>query len=522
LSWIEIVLYSGVLAVAAAFVYRPHVANGGFYLDDWSHASDFRDHGWWWMTAHLWRDVLPGRPILAALLPVPYALLGNHPAAHLAMGVVLGVLTALCFYVFLRALSLESLHAGTIALLSLLFPWSEAARLWPTASINNLAVCAYLLGTVIALRGLRFEGRRAVLIHGLAVILYVLSVLIYEVAACAILLSVLLYRTRAPLRRAARRWLVDVVVVVSLLGVSAVYTSRVRHVGSLAERLADIPHFSRQGLSIFASAFLPRALDAAPAKVVALLVVAGLIGRAAVVALDPRRRELRRWLSIFALATAGLVSAYVMFLGSTIYPLDGGLDTRLNIFAGLAFVTLSYAVLVITAELLRLERGVLFAAIALASVLLALNFGDRLRADIRRWDRATVLQRDFLSALKQTAQRPSAGSTIYTFGYPAEVPPGIPIFTHYWDMNGAVRLTFNDPSLDGRPIYVPGGVVCTRAFVYPTRFGLKYASNYGKTLFVDLRAHKALVVRSQSRCDEAKKMFRPGALNASSKTSKFL
>ena len=59
--------------------------------------------------------------------------------------------------------SIEPSGPLAISLLSLLFPWSEAARVWPTASINNLAVCAYLLGTVVALDGLRFEGRRAVL-----------------------------------------------------------------------------------------------------------------------------------------------------------------------------------------------------------------------------------------------------------------------------------------------------------------------------------------------------------------------
>jgi hypothetical protein len=58
------------------------------------------------------------------------------------MAIALGVATSVCFYAFLRALSIEPIHAAAIALLSLLFPWSEAARLWPTASINNLAVCA--------------------------------------------------------------------------------------------------------------------------------------------------------------------------------------------------------------------------------------------------------------------------------------------------------------------------------------------------------------------------------------------
>jgi hypothetical protein len=219
---------------------------------------------------------------------------------------------------------------------------------------------------------------------------------------------------------------------------------------------------------------------------------------------------------VFGVAALGLVSAYVMFLGSFIYPMNSGLDTRLHVFAGLAFAALSYAVLVIVTEILPLQRGAALAIVTGASLALALGFADRLRTDIDHWDDATVAQRELLSGLRQAVPPPANGSRIFSFGFPGEAWPGIPIFTHYWDMNGAVRLTFNDPSLYGLPIYRPGGIVCDKAFVYPTSFGMAYGSRYGRAIFVDVLNQRTVVIRSQSGCKAAMNLFRPGPRERSS------
>jgi hypothetical protein len=514
-SWVELVVSACLFAGVAVFVYEPHVEHGGFYLDDWSHASDYRDHGWLWISVHLWHHVLPGRPALAALLPLPDALFGTNAKGHLAMAIALGVATSVCFYAFLRALSIEPIHAAAIALLSLLFPWSEAARLWPTASINNLAVCAYLLGSVVALRGLRSHGGRAILTHGGALVLYLLSLLIYEVAACAIALSVILYRTRASLRDATTRGLADVLLVVSVLGVSAVFTSRVRHVGSPTERIADVPAFSRQGLSILAASFLPQDVPSVAAKGLVLLLIAAVLGCALVLSREPRREYLRRWLRICAVAALGIGSAYLMFLGSTLYPSSPGLDTRFHVFGGLAFAASCYAILVISVEVLPLRTRGAFAIATAAGLVLALGFAHRLRDDIGRWDSGARAQRQFLSALKRTAPASPGGSTIFSFGYPGEAAPGIPIFTHFWDLNGAVRLTFDDPSLFGLPVYGRDRVVCEKAFVYLTSAGLEHSASYGRAIFADVMDSREVTVRSQTACQSARRMFSPGPYVAS-------
>jgi hypothetical protein len=510
LAWrVEVPTCAALLAGVAFLVYRPHVGQGGFYSDDWANASDYRYEGWR-MAVNLWHHVLPGRPGLAALLPLPYALFGHNAQAHLAMAVCLGALTSLCFYVFLRALTLEPIHAASIAILALIFPWSEAARLWPTASLNNLAVCAYLLGTVVALHRLQFRGKRAVLTHGAALALYLFSLVTYEVAGCAIALSVVVYRVRTSLRHAATRWAADLVLVVAVLSISAAYTSNVRHVGSLSQRIHDIPAFSRQGLSIFASSFLPRALDSATSERVALVVLGAIIAYAVVVARDPTRESLRRWLRVLAIAALGVAAAYVMFLGSTIFPSGRGLDTRLHVFAGLAFATSCYATVVVAVELVAPERRVVVALAAGGSLVLGLGFADRLRSDSERWANATRSQQTFVAALKQTLPRPAAGSTIFSFGYPGGEVRGLPIFSHNWDMNGVLRLTYHDPSLYGLPVYGRGAVVCQHTLVYVTEFGPEHASRYRRTLFVDVRRRSVVRIDSQRSCQRAIERFRPG------------
>jgi len=498
-----------VLAGVAFLLYGPHVEQGGFYYDDWSHASDYRDQGWR-MAVNLWHHVLPGRPALAALLPLPYALFGDNSEAHLAMAVCLGALTSLCFYVFLRALTLEPIHAAIIAVLALIFPWSEAARLWPTASLNNVAVCAYLIGTVVALHGLQFRGKRAALTHGAALGLYLFSLVTYEVAGCAIALSVVVYRMRTSLRRAAARWVLDLMLVVAVLSVSAAYTSNVRHVGSLSQRLHDVPAFARQGLSIFASSFLPREVDTGRSERVALLVLGAIVAYAVVAARDPMRESLRRWLRILGIAALGIAAAYVMFLGSTIYPSGRGLDTRLHVFAGFAFATCCYAIVVVAVELAVAERRAVLALAAAGSLVLGLGYAARLRSDSEHWANATRAQHAFLAALNQTLPRPAPGSTIFSFGYPGQESPGLPIFSQNWDTNGVLRLTYHDPSLYGLPIYRPGAVVCRRTVVYGAEFGLEHAARYGRAVFVDVRRRSALRIDSRPSCQSAIERFRPG------------
>jgi hypothetical protein len=341
-------------------------------------------------------------------------------------------------------------------------------------------------------------------------VLYVLSLLSYEAVGCAILLSGLLYRTRAGWRRVRSRWIVDATIVIVILSIDAVLTAQVRDVATLGERLRALEPFVRDGLALFTSMFLPSSASTRAAKLLVLLVAVAVALAAVWQARDPSRGALRSWLFVAAGATVGVVAAYVMFLGSYLFPLSGGVDNRANILAGFGFATLAYAAVMTIGELaVPRRRYARFLFVGVATCLVAAGFVDRLRADIKNWDRAAALQEQLLTALERTLPRPPPGSTIYSFNYPAQSAPGVAIFAKSWDLMGAARLTWHDPSLRAFPIAGDSRVVCGPAGVSVPALDTT-PSPYESSVFVDVSVSRAEVVRSRARCLSLLTSFRPG------------
>jgi hypothetical protein len=528
----EIALAGAALVGLGFLVLAPHVQHGGFYADDWANAAAYHFEGWWRMSVYEWRHTIPARPILALLHPLPYALFGLDPTSHLAAAVVLAALTSLSFFAFLRVMGIEFPHALAMALLSLVFPWADAAHLWPTGAMNNVAVIAYFLGSIAALRGLALghaRRRGAIMFHLLAAALYLVSVLTYEVAAAAILLSGLLYRTRVSWRALRARWALDAVIVLVPLAISVRATSRVRHVGSLSERLSDLPHFVGQGLSLFASIFVPRDLSSSWAtswdvtssrseKLVVLAAAAAVVAAALARSRSPDERELRRWLYRGAWGAGGVAAAYVMFLGSGLLPfVYTGLNDRVQTFAAFGFVMAAYSVLSLAALLVGGGPG--RAAVTIVSVgtlLIGLGFIQRVRDDVSRYDSAAAHQRYFLERLQVALPSPRHGSTIFTFGYPAESAPGVPIFQTPWELRGAVDLRWNDRSLKAVPIY-RRSVSCDGSEIRPVAFGAEPAAGYGHAVFADVPTGRTRDIGSRGACTQARKVFRPGPVFAAAR-----
>jgi hypothetical protein len=526
----EIALAGAALVGLGFLILLPHVQHGGFYSDDWGNAAAYHFEGWWRTSVYEWRHSIPARPILALLHPLPYALFGLDPTYHLALAVVLAALTSLSFYAFLRVLGIELPHALAMALLSLVFPWSGAAHLWPTGAMNNVAVIAYFLGSAAALRGLALwhaRRRDAIVFHLLAAALYLVSILTYEVAPAAILLSGLLYRTRFSWRALRVRWLLDAVLVLVPLAISLRVTSRVRHIGSLTERVSDIPHFVGQALSLFASIFVPRDLSSswgsswdvtssAAGKLVVLAAAAVVIAAALARSGREDGRELRRWLYRSAWGAGGVAVAYVMFLGSGLFPLFyPGLDDRIQTLAAFGFVVAAYSVVVLAALLVAGGRRRVTAVIVSAgTVLIGLGFIQRVRDDVTRYDSAATEQSFFLERLKIALPHPPAGSTIFTFGFPARSAPGVPIFQTPSELRGAVDLRLSERSLRAIPIF-RRGVSCGRSGISALEFGAEFTADYGHAVFVDVPTGRTRHIGSARACAQARKVFKPGPFYAS-------
>jgi hypothetical protein len=522
----EIALAAVALIGLGFLVLTPHVRHGGFYSDDWANAAAYHFEGWWRTSVYEWRHSIPERPILALLHPLPYALFGPDPTYHLATAVVLAALTSLSFFVFLRVLGIELRHALALAMLSLVFPWSDAARLWPTGAMNNVAVIAYFLGSAAALRGIALwhaRRRAAVVLHLLAAVLYLVSILTYEVALAAIFFSGLLYRTRVSWRALRARWTLDTILVLVSLAISLYLMSGVRHVGSLKQRVTDIPHFVGQALSLFASIFVPRDLSSSWAsswdlsssagKLLVLAAAAGAVAAALARCRRSEEPELRRWLYRSAAGAGGVAVAYVMFLGSGLFPLFyPGIDDRIQTLAAFGFVVAAYSVLVLAALLVAGDRERVAVLIVTAgTIVIGLGLIQRVRDDVGNYDSAAAQQRYFLERLQTALPHPPADSTIFTFGYPARTAPGVPIFQAPSELRGAVDLRLNERSLKGVPVYGQP-VSCRRSEIRAPAFGAESGAAYGHAVFVDLPTGRTRQIGSVRACARARKAFRPGPI----------
>ena len=228
------------LALVAVAVFGSHVAAAGFLQDDWDLQSQSRfapqDGLWGAYEQAASMRFFDYRPVVSLVFATTHELLGTNVSAHLALAAAIGVLVSVLLHRLLRELGVGALPAAALALLSLLYPFSDTTRLWAAGGVNNLGVVLYLLGTLLALRGLRAGGgRAAVMLHSGALLLYVLSVLTYQVAAPLALLSGLVYALRAPWRSVLPRWALDVVAVAAATAV--VVVNAPRRIQTLAAQL---------------------------------------------------------------------------------------------------------------------------------------------------------------------------------------------------------------------------------------------------------------------------------------------
>ena len=129
---------------------------------------------------------------------------------------------------------------------------------------------------------------------------------------------------------------------------------------------------------------------------------------------------------------------------------------------------------------------------------------SEINSDRRRYERAAELQRGALAVAKNDIPRPAPGTTVYLFGIDNEVAPNVFTFVRPNDVTAALRLLWNDDTIEGVPVSStaidwPGntkansGMSCGSLGVQPRGWLFTdYApSRYGKTLFVDVtNAHE--------------------------------
>jgi hypothetical protein len=202
-----------------------------------------------------------------------------------------------------------------------------------------------------------------------------------------------------------------------------------------------------------------------------------------------------------------------MFLGSGLFPLTyPGIDDRIQTFAAFGFVLVAYSVLALAGHLVGRKHGRTGVVIVAAgTILIGVGFIQRVRNDVSAYDSAAAEQRSFLQQLQIVLPHPEPGSTVFTFGYPAETAPGVPIFQGTSDLRGAVDLRWNERSLRAVPIYLQN-VLCSRSTISAHRFGAPSAAAYGHAVFVDVPTGRTRHIGSPGACVRARKVFKPGHL----------
>ena len=501
----ELALYAAGLGVLALAVFFSHVQHGGFVLDDWSNRTSYlytKPHGpFGFITAFF--DRLPlSRPGLSSYLVLTQQLFGLHMKLYLAFAVAVGWLLSVELYLLARLARIQPLHAGVMAALVLVLPASDSTRLYAGATFVELVVVLFAAGLLLGLLSLRRGPLPAV---G-AVVLWALAWSMHETAAAAILVAVVALCVVAA-RRGDRRvaWVFGATLLAApLLALLHPFDSP----QSFGTSMSHIGTIMRQSGTVLARSALPFGQPVSELVVIVLaaIAVAGVIAALRWSADRPGRAALLGWLALAGVSAAIVVIAYIPYIPSdpTWYePLSAGPSNRINALAGIGYVGLVYGLggVVVTLAVGRraLLSGVLPAILALV---VGAGYVHQLSSDAARWDRAFALEEQALTTVKGTLPHPPHGTVIYMFGHRPNVGHGVPVFQTNWDLNAAIRLTYDDKTLAGVPV-VPGtDIVCRADEMYPTGNGYDpgYADGYGGQVFVNVATGFSQRIRDQDAC----------------------
>lgn len=511
----ELLLASVIILVASFALYLSHIRHGSFYYDDWANAAltTYPPHPGYGGALSEYFSLFGFRPLLAWYTPTLQEVLGMHEHLHIAWSVLLLCAMSCAFYLTLRTLGMERVHAVALAVLALVFPFSDSSTLWSQAASGHLVAMLYLLGLVAAIHGLRAKDRRRALWwHTGSLVLYLAAVTTYELVATAALASVLIYVWQTSLRRALARFVADVIVIGAALAWTTSHTA-IDVVSSGGGALSHVHLLANNGLTIIAQALEPfgnppRLLVIA----VALIVVAvGLVAWQRSAHGSMRRVQLCRWL---ATAAAGVVFSYIawaVFVPSNVYyePTTLGVGNRTNCLAVLGIVMVAYSLAMIIGSLSSQpssRRPLLATCFALAvTVALGAAYVHRVRRDIHNWNKATRIQDQVFTAMRTTVPQPIPHATIYAYGFVNYPAPGVPSFAASWDLNGAVKILYHDGTLSGYPVFLSSAMVCAPRGMYPDQDGYssRFGTPYGHAILVNVSGPSAAAPLNQAQCDRA-------------------
>jgi hypothetical protein len=143
------------------------------------------------------------------------------------------------------------------------------------------------------------------------------------------------------------------------------------------------------------------------------------------------------------------------------------------------------------------------------------GYQDRERASAAIWDDTWNRERSILTALQVKLSDPPPSSTIYTFGHPVvSSNPGLPIFSSYWELRGAVQTVYDDPTVAAFPALPGTSLACTatHAFLQGAGYPEAFGDVYGQVYVVDVPTLRVDRPKTRAQCLRDAAEFHPGPL----------
>ncbi len=455
------------LVVVTACVYSAIVIHGGLYADDWALGALWRFP----VLGHFtdFENVQAGRPVLGAYWFLNFTIIGLHAPVQHIVGLILGLLASILFYAVLRTLGVMRLLAWLLAALALLFPMSDATKLWINVSPGMLSVAFCCSGLLLMIHAFRASGRQALLLHAASICFYALSIMTYETAALVIAISApLLMGHQAPRRTLVWRSTVDVIVVAAILGFVTSGTGKVIHSG-LGSMFTHGKAIASQGLLVFSQSLFPfySVAEKRATLVVSLAIVgAGAWVYRALPSTSPDRALLGHALVLTFVGFYVAVAGWAILLPADMayVPAAGGDATRINGAAAFGNVMIVVGLLLTCGVIVfRGFRGsVKLAGVSAAAVtvMIGLGYAYRVHEDVGKWDTANTIRTQLLAAVHKSLPKLQRGSHLYVTGYTEEPYHYIGSFYFPWDLTAAVQLTYDDGSLTAYPIETVADLHC--------------------------------------------------------------
>ena len=529
-----------VCAALAAIVFGPNVRRGTFVSDDWSSMDSFRHLGGHTMLRYL-RLAFGARPLLAVVLTAFPAVFGTADATgSLVASVGLGVMASVLFALLLSTLGMRRWLALAAGALTLVFPWSDSTRLWPTGAASNAAVCLLLIALIIGVRGARRpDGLRAVGLEVLVAGLLVAGVLTNEAVAGIALIAGAGYFRLMPRRSAAWRWGLHLATVVAAIAYTAASTTR--YTAPWTVWLRHLGQVGTDSIRLELRALLPVPVSDT-LRVLVFAVAATLVLRVWQNAAARRRGAINRAVGLLVAGWVILLVGFApMVLSAYVTPLSETLDNGSNIVAmygpvlsviGLLMLALA---LLAPADVAPVPGGDRKAAVVAAGILalaIVSLYASRVGDDVKTWVGASQERAEVIDRVHGAASDLPSGQVVYVWGHRGLAAPGLPVFADTWDLGSALRLRYDDPKLRAyavfagaqfscdadamRPISLPGlhwNQAEPGALTYDTpSYGKDHGAPYGHITFVDVRSGRRMDVVDRPTCQSVLRTIDPSEI----------